>query len=227
LGVSKAPEAARHIGVFGGSFDPPHLSHAEIAREAVAQLGLSQLLVIPSGHPPHRAGAFASAEHRLAMLRLAMSTVPNAVVDDRELTASALSYTVNTLERLQAERPTAKLFLIIGQDQWHKFDTWYRWQDIPHIAIICVATRADNTMGDAEIGVKIRPEQASEHAKALSSPMAELRPLWLVHQATNHSATAVRAALAANALAGLNTMLDPAVLRYIASHGLYGLSATT
>ena len=121
---------AKRLGVYGGSFDPPHTAHIALAKHAVAQFVLDELRIIPTGDSWHKARALTPSPHRLAMTRLAFADVPQAVVDPREIDRQGATYTVDTLEELKAEQPEADLYLFIGADQAHAFQTWHRWQDI-------------------------------------------------------------------------------------------------
>lgn len=133
------------IGVFGGAFDPPHMGHVELAQAAVQEFALDRLVVLPTGHAWHKRRALSAAEHRIAMAKLAFAELPQAVVDARETQRAGPSYTVDTLRELQAENPQAQLYLLIGEDQARALTTWHAWEDLPKLAIICVAARADST----------------------------------------------------------------------------------
>lgn len=133
------------IGVFGGAFDPPHLGHTALAQSAITQLCLQRLVVIPTGHAWHKARPLTDAKHRLRMAELAFSPVPGTYVDPRETLRDGPSYTVDTLRELQAENPGAQLYLLIGEDQAQRLRTWHHWEQLPALAIICVAARADSS----------------------------------------------------------------------------------
>ena len=132
----------RRIGVFGGSFDPPHKAHIALAQTAINELELDSLHVIPTGQAWHKARVLTAPAHRLAMTQLAFADLPRAVVDDREIKRAGPTFTIDTLRALQAENPSAQLYLIIGSDQFAAFKQWHEWQAILKIAIICVAARA-------------------------------------------------------------------------------------
>jgi len=116
---------SRRIGLFGGSFNPPHRAHLALARVARDSLALDELRWLPAGLPWQKpAGELAAAEHRLAMVRLLVANEPGFIVDERELHRAGPSYTVDTLTELRAEQPGAELVLVIGQDQYARIDTW-------------------------------------------------------------------------------------------------------
>jgi nicotinate-nucleotide adenylyltransferase len=89
------------IGIFGGTFDPVHYGHLRAALEAMERLQLQDFRLLPAGTPPHRASTFASADHRLAMLKLALSRYPELQVDDREVRREGSSYMVDTLGEIR------------------------------------------------------------------------------------------------------------------------------
>ena len=124
-------QSASRIGLLGGSFDPPHLAHLALAHVAQQQLDLDELRWLPAGAPWQKAGReMASAEHRLAMLRLLLADQPGMHIDPRELQRDGATYTVDTLRELRTERPDAQWFLLLGQDQYQRLDTWRDWPEL-------------------------------------------------------------------------------------------------
>lgn len=137
------PPAARRIGVFGGSFDPPHLAHLALGRLAQQVLGLDELRWLPAGAPWQKAGReMASPAHRAAMLAALLQGEPGQVIDTRELARSGPTYTIDTVRELQAEQPGADWFFILGQDQYGRFDTWRDWPELLQRLTLAVAGRA-------------------------------------------------------------------------------------
>ena len=117
------------IGIFGGTFNPPHRGHVTIARAAVEQLSLDKLLVIPAGIPPHKQlpEGSASNEQRYEMAVLLAGAVGKcAVADDRELRREGKSYTADTLLQLREEYPEDELWLLMGSDMFLSLHTWCR-----------------------------------------------------------------------------------------------------
>jgi len=113
------------IGVFGGSFDPPHLAHLVIAEQARAQAGLDRVLWVPARRSPLKpSGSAADEEHRLAMVRLAVEGHDGFAVWDGELRRPAPSWTVDTLDELTREYPGGELFLILGGDSLESLPRW-------------------------------------------------------------------------------------------------------
>jgi nicotinate-nucleotide adenylyltransferase len=129
------------IGLLGGSFDPPHRAHEILAREAVAQLKLDRLYIVPTGQAWHKSRVLSDAVHRLAMARLAFDACPQTVVDEMEILREGPSFTIQTLSELQARHPQAVFFLVVGQDQAASFSQWHEWQEILQIAQLVVVAR--------------------------------------------------------------------------------------
>jgi nicotinate-nucleotide adenylyltransferase len=138
------------LGVYGGAFDPPHIAHHALAQAAVKQLPLDQLLVFPTGQAWHKERQPSPEQHRLAMAQLAFADLAKVQVDARETLRPGATYTIDTLNELQAEHPSAELFLLMGADQFQAFSSWHRWQDIAKIATICIAARATSASAQSQ-----------------------------------------------------------------------------
>src|SRR5262249_51402546 len=124
----------QHTLLYGGTFDPIHLGHLITCQRARELLKADRVLLIPAAVSPHKTGhhlkSAAAAQHRLAMLQLAVENAPHFAVDSRELNRLGPSYTADTLDQLQQENPSTRFTLLIGADQLPKFHTWVRVQDI-------------------------------------------------------------------------------------------------
>lgn len=130
------------FGVFGGTFDPPHIGHLSLTRELHESGTLSEILWIPVKLPPHKpANPEASPELRLEMVRAAVDGLPHQSVSDLELTRGAPSYTVDTLRVLRAERPKATPVLIMGADQFAELAEWHDAEEVVRLAEVCVLPR--------------------------------------------------------------------------------------
>ena len=132
-----------------------------MAYAALDALGLDKILWIPTGHPRYRQRAIASAEDRVAMLKLALAGEPRYQIDERELDAGATGYTVDTLRALHAEMPQAQLYLLIGADQYEKFNEWRSPQEIQRLARVAVFPRPGHRI---EGEVLLVPMPAMPHA---------------------------------------------------------------
>ncbi|MBQ0959594.1 nicotinate (nicotinamide) nucleotide adenylyltransferase [Ideonella sp. 4Y11] len=195
--------APRRIGLFGGSFNPPHRAHLALARVARDTLALDELRWLPAGLPWQKpAGELAPAEHRLAMVRLLVADEPGCVVDERELQRAGPSYTVDTLTELRAEQPGAELVLVIGQDQYARIDTWRdaaQWRSWVQFAVAARHGQPPQPPADW---------QAGSH-RLVVLPLPE-HPI---------SATHIRQQVRAGE--DITPLVGPEVARYIDQHRLY------
>lgn len=131
------------IGVFGGSFDPPHIGHLLAAQDAYDHLGLDRMVFVPAGNQPLKAGqASASAAQRLALVRLMVADDPRFEVSSLEVDRAGLSFTVDTLRHFAAERPGADLFLLLGADALALFSQWREPEEVVRLARLAILERA-------------------------------------------------------------------------------------
>ena len=130
------------IGIFGGTFNPPHNTHVTLAQQAVSQLGLQKLVVVPCGIPPHK-NTEIDGETRLHLAQLAFGSF--AEVSDCEISKQGKSYTVETLQLLKQRFADDQLFLIIGGDSFQNFHKWYKPQEIASLCTLAVAGRSRKT----------------------------------------------------------------------------------
>lgn len=198
----------------GGSFDPVHQAHVALADLALRTLALDEVRWVPAGQPWQKARQLAPAAHRLAMVRAATAHQPRFVVDDTELRRSGPSYTLDTVEALQAAQPDADWWLIIGQDQCANLPTWRGWQALLQRASLAVSGR-----GDQPLAVPEAVSAALAEPSAAAQP--RLQPLNLPPMSV--SSTAIRHHLSAGGspLELTPGLVAPAVASYIADHHLY------
>ena len=205
---SHAARPGPRIGLFGGAFDPPHNAHVALVRAAVAQLRLDRLHLLPTGEAWHKARPLSPAADRLAMARLAFEPEPAVQVDARELARQGPTYTIDTLRELRAQAPAASFWLLIGEDQAQRLDTWREWRAILEIATICVARRPDNTRTSPQFSLEELPAGwPADRFVTLEMPAIDL------------SSTQIRALAARGD--DVSAFVPPAVARYIANHQLY------
>ena len=138
------------IGIYGGTFNPPHAGHIAAANFALMALELDRLLVIPARTPPHKQknGDITDGAHRLEMLKLAFAGEEKITVSDMELQRDGISYTCRTVEILKAQYPGDELFLLMGTDMFLSFSSWYQPEQILKRATIAVLCR------DEEAGIR-------------------------------------------------------------------------
>jgi nicotinate-nucleotide adenylyltransferase len=135
--------AGRRIGVFGGTFDPPHIGHLVAAVDALQVLDLDVVLLVVAAEPWQKVGTreISPAEDRLAMVRAAVEDTPGLEASDIEITRGGPSYTADTLDAIRAEEPDAELFVILGNDAAAGFRTWERHEDVAAAATLVVVDR--------------------------------------------------------------------------------------
>lgn len=195
------------IGIFGGSFNPPHLGHMLAVREFQKKLALDLVLLIPASVPPHKELAFDTPLHRLEMTRLAAQELPGTEVSELELHRPGLSYTADTVAALRAQYPNDELFLLMGTDMFLSFAKWYHPERITAEVTLAVAHRAAD-----------EPKKLQACAVQLAERFGA-RTALVENEYLPHSSTSVRAMLAFDCA---ESFLAPSVLAYIREHCLYG-----
>jgi nicotinate-nucleotide adenylyltransferase len=212
------------LGIFGGTFDPIHCAHLELAREVRAALDLAAVRFIPAGDPPHRAAPVASAMHRLTMVELAIADIPGLEVDGREIHRRGRSYTVVSLAELRAEAPSRPLALIVGADAFLGLPTWHRWRELFDFAHVVVVARPGIALDGA-----LPPDLGREWSRRFDSDVGVLAEIpagaIIVQPITAHAiaASAIRAqlALGPEGIVAVRGLLPAAVLAYIDRNQLY------
>ena len=158
----------KKTGIFGGAFDPVHNGHVRLAEEAVKQLKLRRLLIIPTYVSPHKHTRLAPFEDRAEMCRRASGHIPGAEVSDIEVRLGGTSYTINTVRALKDLYPDEQLFLLIGGDMLFSFDKWYKFESLLKETKVCAAAREGDSLADMmeyanEMGrIKVLPTQVIE-----------------------------------------------------------------
>ena len=126
------------VGLFGGAFDPPHNGHVALIREALLQLSLRKLLVVVTGIPPHK-DIESSADERLSFAELAFSEIEGVEVSQVELNRPGISYTLDTVKWAYEEY--GETIFLIGTDQFLRFPSWHKPEEILEFSRLVVATR--------------------------------------------------------------------------------------
>lgn len=148
-----------NLGIFGGTFDPPHLGHLIVAASVQEQLALEIVLFVPVSLAPHKPdGTFASSSHRLKMVQLAVNGNPRFRVSDVEVRRGGTSYTIDTLHTLRSLYPADKLFLIIGTDNLQIFRSWKEPEEVLKASSVVVINRHgfDRSATENEIANRVR-----------------------------------------------------------------------
>lgn len=203
------------LGIFGGTFDPPHLAHRWLCEAARDALALDAVGVLPAGIPPHGKSPEAGPWHRWAMTVLAFRDAPGLIPSPRELERQGVSYTVETLMELAGEHPDDELFLIIGGDSYDDLPNWFRAGEIVRLAHLAVVDRPGALGTDS-----LRPDDRARLTVPGEAPAGGGLGVYPVPMdPAPTSATELRQAIAADRQPD---GLDPLVYDYIAAHGLYG-----
>lgn len=134
------------VGIFGGTFNPPHIGHVQAANDAARQLGLDLLLVIPSGVPPHKklSAETPAAGIRLKMTENAFGCLENAIVMDIEAKKTEPCYTIDTIVEIKHMYPDDELFLLMGTDMFLSLETWKSFKELLKIVTPAVFSRDEN-----------------------------------------------------------------------------------
>ncbi|MEG1657669.1 MAG: nicotinate (nicotinamide) nucleotide adenylyltransferase [Oscillibacter sp.] len=206
------------IGIYGGTFNPPHLGHITAARAAFAMLKLDRLLLIPAGLPPHKAlpAGTPTAEQRLEMTRLAgeqLGLDGQVEVLDMELCREGKSYTADTLRQLRRQYPDGELWLLMGTDMFLTLQAWHAPEEIFSLAGVAAFGR---TEADSEELFAIQRE-----ALCRAYPAARIFTLT-IPGVVDVSSTELREKLR---MGEGSALLAPAVYGYILRQGLYGTQA--
>lgn len=207
------------VGVLGGTFDPVHSGHLEIARHCRDELSLDVVRFMANRRPPHKAPAVASELHRHAMLALATATEPHFVADPRELERTGISYTVETLEEIHAERPADELFFLIGADSLRDLASWHRAGELTSLATFVAVGRRGV---DARDALAIWRAAASALGDEAGRPVERERVLLLDHEPAPWSSSELRRLLGVSEAP--EGAIPTPVLDYIRKNRLYAES---
>lgn len=203
---SAGAERSGGIGVLGSAFNPPHLGHLALAQEALWQLGLAEVVLMPTGEAPHkRILDDPGRELRLAMTRLAAADDTRFSVSALEVDREGPSYTYETLELLAQERPDTELVFVMGADAAVGLESWKRPERVVELARVAVARRAG--VSDADVAAAMRSLGADGRATMLEMPQFGV------------SSSAVRERAAEGR--PLRYLVPEPVARFIEEKGLY------
>lgn len=191
------------IGVFGGTFDPPHRGHLEFARAARESLGLDEVLFLPANRNPIKRGKATPARDRFAMVQLMIEDEPHMAVSDLEITRGGASYMVESLQELQFAQP-GDYWLLLGADAVKRLPEWKSPEKIVKLARLAIALRGRLTAEDVERAA--RPFEARVD-------LIPMTPLEI-------SSTDLRDQIAGGKPQA-ERLIVPRVLDYIRQHRLY------
>ncbi|WP_125779159.1 nicotinate-nucleotide adenylyltransferase [Pseudoalteromonas rubra] len=206
------------IALFGGTFDPIHLGHINMAAQCVDALGLSELRFIPNAVPVHKQGPAISTADRLAMLQLAIAHEPRFSIDHRELERDTPSYSLLTLQELKAEYPDQTLVFLMGMDSFNSLDKWYRWQDIVALCHIVVYQRPGDAFAPSEALQTYLARARCTDTQTLNTQSGGLC-YFLPGQPFEAASSTIRNAIKHRQ--AVEPWLNKTVLEYIQAHQLY------
>lgn len=202
------------IGIFGGTFNPPHKGHVRMIEKMTEELELDKVLIIPNKIPTHkRCNDLADNKDRVAMCKIAFKN-PRYEISTMEMDRESDSYTIYTVEELKKKYPNDELYLIIGSDMFLIFHKWYKHKELLEKCKICVASR--NNEDDIK---KLRAyafEQLGDYIPKLEGKNIHISPL----DAYEVSSSDVRARIDDGR--SLYGIVDPEIIEYMEKHKLYG-----
>lgn len=196
------------IGVYGGTFNPPHFGHVIAVKEARRMLGLDRVIVIPAAIPPHKRTPENTppAGQRYEMARIAFEDIEFAEVSDIEIMREGPSYTVDTLWQLHELYIGAELCLIVGADMFMTLHTWYMAEEIFSLCRVAALSRAAEQTGELKKQAGFLLERYGIVCEVLENPVVEISSSELREKIRNGEAS---------------RFLQPRVYDYIAEKGLY------
>ena len=195
------------IGIYGGTFNPPHIGHMRAAAHAIEMLKLDRLLLIPNGSAPHKTVAEgADPRQRLEMLQISARGMKKAQVSSIELDREGMSYTADTIAQIRAEYPEAELVLLMGTDMFLSFLTWYHPERILENASLAVFYRGEKNEQAAIAEHKAKMEAMGAKITLVANPVTAI------------SSTDLRRMLVFRCA---DPFLCPGVGEYIRENGLY------
>lgn len=205
--MTQAPkiQPLQRLGLMGGTFDPIHYGHLALAEGARLRFGLERVLFIPAGRPPHKRDQHPNeAQHRAAMVELAIADNPAFALSRAELERQGYSYSIDTVRQLQqAYGPETQIFFITGADAILELDTWYQAEQLVQCCTFVAGTRPGFDLA----GLDKLPAEWRQQIHCFSLPALAI------------SASELRRRAAAGE--SLRYLLPDQVLAYIRRHGLY------
>ena len=194
------------LGIFGGTFDPPHVGHLLAASDAFEHLALDRLFLVPAATQPLKAGRVtAPAADRLAMVGLTVGTDPRLEADPVEVDRKGLSYTVDTLKEFSRRFPSSEIFFLVGADVLSSFAQWRDPHTILELAMLAVMRRADSRDSEGPV-------------VEMDAGLAR-RATFIPTRRIDVSSTEIRDRVRSGR--SIHGFVTDAVADYIGSHGLY------
>ncbi len=199
----------RKIGILGGTFDPIHVGHLILAERAYYQFGLDEVLLMPSGNPPHKRNRVnrASLEERIEMVRLAIEDNPHFTLSLADAHEMGYSYTRETLEQLTSQNPDVEYYFIMGADSLFTFEEWKDPGEIAKLAILVAAVRDHVSDQSMELQIQHLTQKYGADIKVLDAPNMDVSSRMLREWIRENKS--------------VRYYLPDAVISYIKNTGLY------
>jgi nicotinate-nucleotide adenylyltransferase len=214
--------AQRRIALYGGTFDPVHTGHVEVARRVLQLFEIEKVLFIPAQMAPHKIGRPVTEPiHRYAMLALATQDDPRLLISTFELDAPDRRYTVDTIESFQqALSDSTELFFIMGADSWSEITTWREWERLLSTTNHIVVTRPGYEPAATDVGAL---EERIVDLRGGKTPPAEGgKKIFFTDVVLNNiSATSIRRLASEGRFEELTGLVPGPVLEYIKKYGIY------
>ncbi|HUE84344.1 MAG TPA: nicotinate-nucleotide adenylyltransferase [Pyrinomonadaceae bacterium] len=221
-------ERRKRTAIYGGTFDPVHSGHLEVAKRVASLFELDEVLFVPAQLAPHKqAREVTSAMHRYAMLALATQNEPQLLVSMFEIENSDVGYTVETLAHFQMTLGgSVELFFLMGADSWSEITTWREWEHVLTMTSHIVVTRPGFPFSATHVGptlanrvIDLRGQGRADILGTLDT--AENRIYVTDAAVIDVSATEIRGAVQERRYEQLETLVPGAVADYIKKYGLY------
>ena len=218
LAKKKKMRSNKSIGIIGGTFNPVHLSHLELAKTSLSDLDFDYIKFIPCNVPPHKSSEeLVDITHRINMLKLALENYPKCEIDLSEFERDGMSYTIDTLKYLKKTNPDSILNFIIGMDSLLSLTSWNNWQEFSSYCNLVVFPRNDYQKEDTSREIFDYFKLVSDKKELIHTGSGKL----YIHSKLlqNVSSTSIRGILGQKD--GKLPSLDPKVSKYITTNCLY------
>jgi nicotinate-nucleotide adenylyltransferase len=223
-----AMDQRKRIAIYGGTFDPVHAGHLEVARRVTELFAIDEFLFVPARAAPHKLDREVSSPlHRYAMLALATQADPRLLISTFEIDEPGRQYTVDTLAHFRSRSEAfADLFFVMGADSWSEITTWREWERLMTLATLVVVTRPGIEVATANVGDAIAERVVDLRGQATGSVLIEVEagsPKVFVTDAVmlDVSATQARKAARENLNEELDKLVPIEVANYIRRYRLY------
>lgn len=212
----------KRIAFYGGTFDPVHRGHMDVASGVTGQFGLEQFVFVPAFHAPHKKRRIpTSAFHRFAMLCEASDAIPGTSVSTIEVEQPESPFTKDTISRLKKQYQDHRIFFVIGADSWEEITTWREWERVLTEVDIIVVTRPGHEIGFDHVTDAIRSKIVDLRSVDSEDVISDSRAIFITDAAfTDISATRIREMIRSGE-PEWKSMVQASVAQHIEKYGLY------